>query len=486
LNNVELANSVLKDVKAQKRDNAAKTIQLLLNNNADLGNNWGGITRLAVSIGEFSLAINASQRYLAVAPNEKKRIIQTAAILAECREISTAINLVTPLLTEQKSPDILHFLGTVHSQIGNLDLAKQYLVELLEIAPKAAISWLTLAAIHTFKAEDELYQQLMSLTAFFKNNNKAHDAPYWFALGKAALDVNEANKAFQHFSHGCQLMHNDKAYSSKQHAQFIDQIIQNQNAEHFKSLPILSQDDSPCPIFIIGLPRSGTTLLQQLLTAHSQIGQGGELKYLSFSTAEIGQDRLNKMATQENPQSLAILQKIQSDYQHLLLQQFDLDKPVVDKTLNLNHHLGVISRAFPHAPMIRITRNAEDNAWSCYRNFFSQGIAWSYDLKNIAEFFHHENHLAEHWNQVLGDHILHITYEDLVDKPRETLSRCLNHIGLAFEPELLSFYSRNALVQTASVGQVRRPINKNSINNHQSVKSQLAIFTEHKQQLSKP
>jgi hypothetical protein len=174
---------------------------------------------------------------------------------------------------------------------------------------------------------------------------------------------------------------------------------------------------------------------------------------------------------------------MQADYQCLLSQQFDLDKPVVDKTLNLNHYLGMISRVFPNSAVIRIKRNAEDNAWSCFRNFFTEGLAWSYDLKNIATFFYHENRLAEHWNEVLGDYILEITYEDLVNYPKETLSLCLKHIGLEFEQGLLSFYKGGALVQTTSVGQVRKPINVSSLNKSGKVKKLLVPFTDHMSKL---
>lgn len=478
MTDLELANSVLKDVKNQQRTSAAKTIQVLLDKNADLKNNWGAITRLAISIGEYKLAIKSSQKYLAIAPKEPKRIIQCAAILAECREIDAAIELVTPLLQEHNTPDVWHFLGTTHSQIGNIDLAKKYLVALVKVAPKSAISWLTLAAIHTFSTDDDLYLQITSMQKQLEHDQSPNNAPFWFALGKAELDVKNDQQAFAYFSRGCRLMHNEKSYIAKQHSDFIDDIITQQNAEYLASLPSLSQAESSPPVFIVGLPRSGTTLLQQMLSAHSAIGQGGELKYLSYSTAEIGQAKINKLADNAPDENLAIFKKIHTDYQHLRAQQFSLDKPMIDKTLSLNHHLGLISKVFPSAAIIRITRNPADNAWSCFRNFFNQGIAWSYDLKNIAEFFHHENRLAKHWQSLLGERILEISYEDLINKPETTLTQCLNHIGLTFEEPMLSFYKNNALVQTASVGQVRKPINKDSINANLAVQVHLTPFNE--------
>lgn len=483
MNNLELANSVLKDVQNQRNKSAANKIQLLLKNDADLKENWGAITRLAVTIGEFRSAIRCSQKYLSISPKETKRIIQCAAILAECREIEAAIALVTPILKIKTTPDVLHFLGTTHSQIGNVEIAKEYLVKLIEIAPKYAISWLTLAAIHKFANSDSIHVAITSIQKHFDSDNSTQNAPYWFALGKASMDLKDEKQAFSYFSRGCELMKNEKAYNVNQHRKFINEIITAQDAAYLNALPSITETSIKPPIFIVGLPRSGTTLLQQMLSSHSAIGQGGELKYLNSTTAQVGQENINKLAAREIEVKAAVLKKIQADYQHLLSQQFDVEKPVVDKTLNLNHHLGLISKAFPTSTIIRIIRNPADNAWSCYRNFFNQGVSWSYSLTNIAEFFHQEERIADHWKSLLGDRVLEITYEDLVNKPEETLELCVKHIGFTFENELLSFYKQNLLVQTASVGQVRKPINQESINSNVHVIEYLSPFINRRNKL---
>jgi TPR repeat protein len=115
--------------------------------------------------------------------------------LAECREIAAAIELVTPLLREKNTPDVLHFLGTTHSQISNIQLAKKYLVALVKVAPRSAISWLTLAAIQPFSESDELYAKITSMQKQFANDQSKYNAPFWFALGKASLDVKNTQKS---------------------------------------------------------------------------------------------------------------------------------------------------------------------------------------------------------------------------------------------------------------------------------------------------
>ena len=136
---------------------------------------------------------------------------------------------------------------------------------------------------------------------------------------------------------------------------------------------------------------------------------------------------------------------------------------MVDKSLNLNLHLGLIRTLFPHAAIIKINRQAPDNAWSCYRTFFNQGQSWSYNLADIKHYFQQEAKLNQHWQTLFGDSLLEVNYEDLVQQPETSIRLCLEHIGLNYQAKLLEFYQSKQLVQTASVGQVRQAINTKSI-----------------------
>ncbi|XPF93494.1 tetratricopeptide repeat-containing sulfotransferase family protein [Colwellia sp. RE-S-Sl-9] len=478
MNITEIGNSVLKDVQTRNYKSAAKKIQYLLDSNADLKEKWGGITRLAVTIGEFQQAKTASQKFLELAPNEPHRIIQCAAILAEIRQADTAINMVLPLLEKNRTPDVLHFLGTVYTQIGQVDLAKKYLIELLEKKPNSGISWLTLSAIHHFDEQEALFTQLNVI-----QNTQTQVAPYWFALGKACLDIGDEKLAFSHFKKANQLMRNTK-YIPSQHRKFIDEIIENQNRQFFENIVPIEKSDKADPIFLIGLPRSGTTLLQQILSSHSKLNDGGEFKCLNYPTSEVGQSYINNSNNLDSEEQKHLFNKIRTDYFYYLEQQLDSTTPCIDKSLDLNHHIGVITKSFPKAPIIRIVRDSKDTAWSCYRAFFNQGISWSYDLESIAEYFYHENRLAEHWSNILSNRILEVSYEELVNYPTETLTKCLNYIDLTFEKEMLSFYKMKSLVQTSSVKQVRNPINTDSVNSAQTITEELSAFTTRYELLS--
>lgn len=478
MNITEIGNSVVRDVQNRNHKSAAEKIQSLLDTDADLKEKWGGITRLAVTIGEFEQAKTACKKFLALAPAEPRRIIQCAAILAEIRQTDTAINMVLPLLKRNKTPEVLHFLGTVYSQIGQMTLAKKYLIELLEKNPNSWISWLTLSAIHQFSEQEPLFTQLNAI-----QNTQTQAPLYWFALGKACLDVGDKKLAFSNYKKANQLMKNTQ-YNAKHHQKFVDEIIENQNKQFFENTTPTEKSNKTNPIFIIGLPRSGTTLLQQMLSAHSKLNEGGELKCLTYPMLEVGQAHINNLSSLEGEVQRRIFDKIRTDYFYYLEQQLDLSWPCIDKSLDLNHHIGVIIKSFPNAPIIRIIRDPKDTAWSCYRACFNQGLAWSYDLENIAEYFYHENRLSEHWSKTLKDRILEIKYEDLVNNPKKTLTKCLSYMDLAFENEMLSFYKKNSLIQTSSVKQARSPINTNSVNSSDFITEELTPFTTHYESLS--
>jgi len=480
LNITEIANGVVKDVQNRNHKSAAGKIQVLLDSNADLEEKWGGITRLAVTIGEFKQAKVASQKFLEVAPHEPKRIIQSAAILAEIRDINAAIALVKPLLDKQRTPQVLHFLGTTYSQIGQIDLAKNYLSELLTIAPNSEITWLTFASIYKFEENDNFHKKLISIS-----NVKNISPPYWFALGKSYLDVKNYKLAFESFNKGCESMNKNSSYNYEQHKAFVDNIIEHQDEQYIFNPLKQKQSELKAPIFILGLPRAGTTLLQQILSSHSEIGMGGETRCLSFPLSELGQNRINTIKYQSNEEQQATFDSIRENYFYYLEQQYEINLPIVDKTLNLNHHVGTISKSFPDARLIRITRNKKDNAWSCFRTFFSQGVSWSYSLGSIAEFFYQEERLASHWSNLLSERILEISYEDLISKPEEVITQCLNHLGMDYEEHLMNFYKSEQLVQTASVEQVRHPINTKSIGSANKIKEQLNRFSEHYKTLNK-
>jgi len=463
LNHIDLANAVLVDIRNKERQSAAIKINQLVEENANLLESWGAITRLALSIGEIKLAIASAKNYLATESNNPKKILQVAGILGEAGRVDEAISLIESNSEALLEVNRLHFLGTAYSQVGQLSEAYKNLELSIKINPRIGISWLTLAAIYNFKEDDNKLKQLEQLEPYFIGGNDIQNhIPYWYAYGKALLDVGNKSEGIKKFSIGNQLMAKKTPFNGVAYTRYIDSIISTQNKQYFEKISPLTNSDKG-PIFIIGLPRSGTTLLQQVLSAHSEISIGGESNCLSIALEGVKLLGDAALVNKDIKTINSLLEIARNEYLHLMSEKYGESNLFIDKTLNLNHKIGIIKLCFPNAKIIKIHRNAKDNAWSCYRTFFNQGLSWSYKIDDIALFFAQESRLFEHWKSIFCEGIYELTYEQLVSDSEVALKSLMKFLSLNYEPSILKFYMNKSLVQTASVGQIRTSLNNKSV-----------------------
>ena len=213
-------------------------------------------------------------------------------------------------------------------------------------------------------------------------------------------------------------------------------------------------------IFVIGLPRSGTTLLEQILTGHSAVSDGAETTRLSLFAKDIrglSYADLGRYVEKVGAAGAARL------WRHWMNERFATPGRVVDKTTNTSRLLGPAAALLPEAPLIWVTRDPLDRAWSCFRTYFGPSQSWSYDLDDIAFHFRLEDQLLSRWQEILGERLLVLPYEALVTDPGQWIRRILAHCGLAEEPQVFAPHENSRPVSTASAMQVRRPINRKGI-----------------------
>ena len=283
-----------------------------------------------------------------------------------------------------------------------------------------------------------------------------------FSLGKALEDARQFAESFQHYQSA------NNGYTKIQPSRYS-----NQNAElksFFTAEFFLGQkengNDSDAPIFVVGLPRSGSTLVEQILTSHSLVDATMELTEITSIARELNSS--SQPGDKQYPHSMANLSANQVrgfaqrylDYIQPLRQQ---GLHFVDKAPSNFHHIGLIKTLFPNAKIIDIRRNPMASGWSLYKHFFADSFMFSYDLATIGKYYNDYIELMDHWHTVLPGQVLTIQYEDLVDDLPGTVNSMLQYCGLVFEDSCLDFHMNKRAVATPSSEQVRQLLYSDAI-----------------------
>jgi tetratricopeptide (TPR) repeat protein len=286
--------------------------------------------------------------------------------------------------------------------------------------------------------------------------NKIH---LYFALGKAYEDRQEYSKSMQHYVLGNQLQNQQSDYSSVKHQGFIQNQIDTFNLDFINDLKDLGHDD-PSPIFIVGMPRAGSTLLEQILASHSQVDGTMELHEILGLAARLSK---TQDPSQGYPSNLA---NIPRHYFTEFGQQFIKSTKVyrqsapffIDKMPNNFMHIGLIKSILPKAKIIDARRNEMACCFSGFKQLFGEGQEFSYSLSDIASYYKNYVKLMDHWQKCYPGQILLMHYEDMVNDTEQQVRRLLEYCQLPFEENCLSFYNNKRAVKTPSSEQVRQPI----------------------------
>ena len=284
-----------------------------------------------------------------------------------------------------------------------------------------------------------------------------------FALGKAFEDEKDYSESFTFYSKGNSL----KKAQSRYRAERMTEELQAQNtvctAELFDRFPN-SGCLAPDPIFIVGLPRAGSTLLEQILSSHSQVDGTLELPNILALSQKLRQQTINDA----KPGYPAILNELSAEDFTAFGEEFIRDTRIhrqdaaffIDKMPNNFRHIGLIKLILPNAKVIDARRNAMDCCFSGYKQLFAEGQEFSYSLTDIADYYRDYVSLMEHWQKVLPGFVLQVNNEDVIDDLEGQVRRMLDFCGLPFEEACLNFHQTKRNVRTPSAEQVRRPVSR--------------------------
>jgi len=299
---------------------------------------------------------------------------------------------------------------------------------------------------------------------------------FCFALAKALEDAEQYDESFEYYAAGNEIKARLSGYDADENHARIEHIREQCTRDLLES----SEDGgnpAPDPIFIVGLPRSGSTLLEQILASHSLVEGTMELPYIGQFAQRLGAKQ-KKSDQSRYPQVLRDL----TDADCIALGQEYLDAAqvhrtglpyFVDKMPNNFAHLALIHKILPNAKIIDARRHPMACCFSCFKQLFGAGQVFTYGLENIGRYYRDYLALMDHWDLVLPGKILLVEYDQVVMDFETQIRRLLNFCGLEFEAACLEFYSSKRAVRTASSEQVRQPIYKESIEQWRHFESHL-------------
>ncbi|WP_193165075.1 tetratricopeptide repeat-containing sulfotransferase family protein [Microbulbifer hainanensis] len=455
-------------------EKSAESYRQLLQRKPDLPNTWYNLARLLKRLGRSSEALAAYQeslRYNVSRPEEVYNNI--AVIFSEMRQESKAIAALVKSIEINSAYISARFnLGGIYEESGDPEKALEQYKKILSLDPDCFpalcrianmprgsidIDWLLIEiqkALEKPSVETRVREELL------------------FSKGKLFDECRKFSEAFKAFRDANELgRRRFPAYSKVEHEKKIEEIINVFNRDWFSNLKGCS---SLAPVFICGMYRSGSTLVEQILSGHPRVTAGGELDY--FPT--IGMDRL--LASADTGTRDEYIQSAASGYLDYLAQRFESASQVTDKRPDNYLNLGVIKTLFPQAKVIWTRRGLLDNCLSIYFQYLGGDMNYSVDLDFIGHYYTQQCKLMEHWCSLFPETIYPISYENLVDFPDREVRALLEFLGLEWNSTCLDFSNRDNYVKTASIWQVRESVHKRAKSRHEHYTTFIGVLDKYK------
>lgn len=355
--------------------------------------------------------------------------------------------------------------GVAFQALGRFEEAERAFERALELAPREASVHLNLANMGRFKAGDRRLPGLQRLLNEVESLDVDNQIAAHFAMGKALGDLGQYQDAFRHLLKGNALKRRSIDYDEPQRLAMFENIRTTFSHDFLKARSGVG-DTSWSPIFIVGMPRSGTTLMEQVLASHSKVFGAGELETFKEAIAECANSQgiLPAYPALVGTLSPDHIRQLGEIYTTRVRARAPEAERIVDK-MPLNFvFVGLIHLALPNARFINVRRDPLDTCVSCFSLLFTGSQPFAYDLAELGRYYRGYEAVMEHWHKVLPPGVMiDIQYEDLVDDLEGTARRALGHCGLDWEDTCRDFHDTKRAVRTASLMQVREPVYRRSI-----------------------
>jgi len=435
---------------------------------------WRGLSQMLLEAGRLGEAEQSIRHALKVEPDNPQSWVMLGAVcnrMLRNEEALTAYREAARLNPTQ----VRHRLseGHVLKTIGRRAESERAYHDCLARDPTFGEAWWSLADLKNYLFSDQEIAAMQALLAAAAGD-EANRALVHFALGRALEQRRVFDEAFAHYAAGNALRRRAAPFDIAAFEDKCRRIAACCDRDFFVARRGAGCPD-PASIFIVGLPRSGSTLVEQILASHSQVEGMMELPNIPVIVDEL--DRQGERRDRY-PESLRAIARDQLS--SLGRRYLDETRPLrtgrarfVDKMPNNFSHVGLIATILPNATIIDVRRHPMDACLSTFKQYFAAGQTFSYSLEDLGRYYRSYLALMDHWDAMLPGRVLHLQYEELVRNPEAEIRRLLAHCGLGFEPACLSFHETRRPVRTASSEQVRQPLYASGIGHWRHFAAQL-------------
>ena len=446
---------------ALRYEKARTTLERALELDPDLSDVRHAMGVIFMRGSDYEAALEHLERSCALKPRDPKARVNLATTLGNLNRHDEALEHVEKALKHAPKDPMAHLTKSdILAQIGDMEEATRLVEQLIQNQLDLGAAFDHLARLRKFTSKDAPLMKRAE-KALDRGMNPKERRNLLFSLGKMYDDCQDYEKAFSFYSQANLLR--------KQNFDFAaDENLRKASCKAFtaKSIEEFGRNGNPSeqPVFIVGMPRSGTTLMERIIAAHPRGSGAGELpeiprlarKMVPASewrkAVKLARETLTPEGLQEHSQS----------YLDILRQGAGDAERIVDKMPGNSRFVGLIKSMFPNATIIHAMRHPLDSCLSCYFQNFAE-LWWTNDLKMIGQVYNGYRKSMDYWKQVLPEgSILEVRYEELVGDPETHARRMIEHCNLEWDPSVLEFYRKRGVVRTASIAQTRRKIYKTS------------------------
>lgn len=464
--------------KLKKYDIAEQLFIKVLKLNPSFALAWDNLAKLYRIQNKLSKSIPAFKNLIKLDPNNFEALVSLGTVYIKLSKYKDGIDLYKKALVINPENARVHLsMGHALKTLGNREDCERAYQNAIKNYSLSGEAYWSLANLKTYQFDSN---EIIAMENAIKNNMHQDELiQVYFALGKAYETNKNYKKSFKNYQKGNWEQRKKINYNAEEYKKYTDEIIQffSSNKDLLKiNKGYLSKE----PIFILGLPRSGSTLIEQILSSHSLIEGTQELPNIMGISREIKSMDIDK----KYPSNIKLLND--DDFFNYGLKYINetkwtrSDKPYfIDKMPNNYIHIGLIKLILPNAKIIDARRNPMDACFSCFKQYFARGQHFTYDLDDIARYYKDYKRLMDFWKSIFPDSIYTIKYEDVINDPDNEVHSLLNYLELDFEDSCLNFYKSKRPVKTASSEQVRQPIYKSGLDYWLNYENDLLTLRNH-------